>query len=294
MIHRKHIHPFREIKFHCCQRKFIQDFFQKAINIFLFQLLAVHRHHGHIVFLPDFLRYLSGLLGIRFLAVHQHKEGFSGLFQRQDCLLFRSQIIASGKFPDTAVRSDHKTDGGMIPHDFIRADLCRLGKRNLFLRPGSLHHALRIFFHVSRRTVDHISHTVDQPYRYFNIIIQSHLCRFVGNKLWLRSGNGLTSRALRQFILCPHSGMFILHIGQHHFIHKALDKCRLSGPHRSQYPYVDFPSRPLLYIPIQIVCIHCIVHKNTSCHWCYMYMQAVCNYELTGKLVKRPRSPHWG
>ena len=48
------------------------------------------------------------------------------------------------------------------------------------------------------------------------------------------------------------------------------------GPH-----YVDFPSRPLLYIPIQIVCIHCIVHKNTSCHWCYMYMQEARNYELT-------------
>ena len=52
-------------------------------------------------------------------------------------------------------------------------------------------------------------------------------------------------------------------------------------------PYVDFPPRPLLYIPIQIVCIHCIVHKNTSCHWCYMYMQDASNYELTGKLVKK-------
>ena len=262
MIHRKHIHPFGEIELHRRQGKFIQDLFQNAVDVFLFQLFTVHRHHGYIIFFTDLFRHLSGFFRVRFLTVYQHQKWLSGFFQCQDRLLFSPQIIASGKLTDTAVRSDHQSDGGVIPHDLIRADLRRLGKGNLLFRPGCFHHALRIFLHVSRRAVDHVAHTVNQPHRYFNIVVQSHLCRFIGNEFRLRCCDGLTARALRKFVLCPHSGMFILHIGKHHFIHKTLDERGLSGPHRPQYPYVDFPSRPLLYIPIQIVCIHCIVHKN--------------------------------
>ena len=84
-------------------------------------------------------------------------------------------------------------DGGMIVHDLIRADLRRLGKGYLIVKPRGFYHPLRIFLHMSRRAVHHISHTVDQPYIHLHILIQHHMGGLLGNEFGLRGSNGAAS-----------------------------------------------------------------------------------------------------
>ena len=60
--YRQHFHPFRHIKFHNRNGELIQDFFQNLINIFLFQLFAVHRHGADLIFCLQLLYKLFSLL----------------------------------------------------------------------------------------------------------------------------------------------------------------------------------------------------------------------------------------
>ena len=129
-------------------------------------------------------------------------------------------------------------------------------KRDLFFKPGSLHHPLCIFFQMPRCPFYHIAYTVDQPEFQVQVFLQMNDCRFLRNEFRFGCHNCFSGTGLWQFISCPCLFMLILHIRQHQHIHKSLDKCRFSGPHRSDHTYIDFSVRSCFYILVHLKRVH--------------------------------------
>ena len=87
-----------------------------------------------------------------------------------DGLFFRLQIAFPWKLPKASVRGNHQSDGRMIMDYLIRSDFGCLRKRNLIIKPGRFYHPLLLFFHMSYRAVDHITHAVDHADFYTDIV----------------------------------------------------------------------------------------------------------------------------
>ena len=59
----------------------------------------------------------------------------------------------------------------MFIDDFFRTDLCRLREWHFIVKPWCLYHPLRIIFHMSAGTFNHIADTVYQAYFYLGFIL---------------------------------------------------------------------------------------------------------------------------
>ena len=244
----KHLHPFGHVKLHGGNGKFIENIFQHHVNVFFFQLLAVDSQCRHPVLFRDLLRHTFGILRIGLLTVHQHQERFAQFLQGQNCLFLCLQVISPGNLAETSIRGNHKPDGRMVVHDFVRPDFGSLGKGNFIIKPRRLYHTLHVFLHMPRCPLNHVSHTVNQPDGNRNIPVQHHAGSFIGNKFRLRGGDGFTPCTLGQFILGPGPRMFILHERQHHLLHKSFDKGGFTGTHRSQHSYVYLSPRAVFNV----------------------------------------------
>jgi hypothetical protein len=144
----------------------------------------------------------------------------------------------------------------MVTDHLSGTNLRRHGKGNAFFKPGCLHQAFLLILHVSAGPFGHKSHTVHQPHLHRGIFSQINAGRFLGNKFGLRGHDGLSCRALWQFIPGPVLLMLIGDTGQYHLLHKPFDKCGLSGPHRPYHSQINFASGPCLNIPVYAVLLH--------------------------------------
>ena len=163
IICRKHIDPPGQIELHGGQRELIQDLLQNQVNIIPLQLLAIDRHSRNPVFFGQFCRHLFCLVRVRFLTVYKHQKWFAKSLQGIDRPLLRFEIVGSGDLGKAGIRRDYNSDGGMVCHYLIRADLRRFGKWYLLLKPRSLYKPLRVLLH--------ISHTVHEPDRHGKITV---------------------------------------------------------------------------------------------------------------------------
>ena len=144
----------------------------------------------------------------------------------------------------------------MLPNDLLRPDLCRFCKWNLIAVPWCLYHPLRTILHMPADTLNQIPHTVNQLHICRHILIQLNRCRFPRNKLRLRCHDRFSLCRLRQFINHPLFACRLLHAGQHHQIHKTLDKRRFSGSDRSHNPKINITTGSCCDILINIFICH--------------------------------------
>ena len=127
----------------------------------------------------------------------------------------------------------------MILNDLPGSDLRRLGKRNFFFCPGRFHHTFLTVLHVPGRTIYHIADTVDEAHTGFHSFLKLNSGSLLRNKLRLCRGYGFSPGTLWKLIYRTFLFKFIGHIRKHHFFHKPLDKCRLSGAHRTDHSNVN-------------------------------------------------------
>ena len=138
----------------------------------------------------------------------------------------------------------------MILNDLSGSNLCRLGKRYFFFCPGRFHHALRTVLHVPGCALHHITDTVNQAHTGFDSLLNLNSGCFLRNKLRLGRGYGFSPGTLWKFIYRTLLFKFIGHIRKHHFFHKPLDKCGLSGAHRTDHSNVNLALAALLDIVV--------------------------------------------
>ena len=183
-----------------------------------------------------------------FFWIHQYYKWFSDRlkFSYSPCL--RIFIIFRQNICNRSIGCYHDSYRCMFMNHFLCTDHRCLGKWYFFLIPRSLYHTFMPGLLVSRSTLYHISDTVNQTDPYFNILVQTYHCSIFRYKFGLCCHNRLACRRLRKFVSCPLFLMFIFHSWQHHYIHKAFDKCRFSCSYRSDNADIDFSVCSRFYI----------------------------------------------
>ncbi|MPN38880.1 hypothetical protein SDC9_186405 [bioreactor metagenome] len=189
-------------------------------------------------------------------AIKENDEGFPLLPQFHDDPLFRFHIAFARNLADAAIRGDNHANGGMLGNYFAGAHLRSVFKGDIIIKPGGTHHARHIVFGMTRGPLNHIAHTIYHTNAHFRAFHQGKPGGFVGNELGLGCHDGGSCRALRQFIPQPCFFVFILHAGQHQYIHKAFDKGGLPSADWPNHANINIPVRPLGNIPIQLYAIH--------------------------------------
>ena len=252
MFHGKHFHPAWHMEFHLYQRKFQKDLLQDHGDIFFFQLFAVDRKYGHLVFCELFLCRLPDAVTERSRGIKQDHERFPQLFQFFHCPFFRRLIVCRRDISETAVAGDDDPDGGVIMDHFMSPDLCRLCKRDLFLKPGRLHFPFHLVLQMPCRAVHHIAHAVDQADLHRDLSSHLDLNRFLRNKFGLRGHDRLAARRLGQFVCGALPFVYVFHIRKYQKIHESFDERGFSGPHRADHSYVDLTPCTLFNILIQV------------------------------------------
>ena len=159
----------------------------------------------------------------------------------------------------------------MVFNNFARTDLSCPGKRNLLLKPRSLHKALS--FH-------HESHTVNQSDLRLRLIGKLNLCRLLRDKFRFCGHDRLSRRTLREFIAGTVLLMLILNIGEHHLLHKPLDERRFSGSHRPDNPEINLSLRPRLNVFIYIKMVHADLSPQPFCPTHLLKIYAVRNLHM--------------
>ena len=154
-------------------------------------------------------------------------------------------------------------------NDLICTKLRRLRKRDLIVIPRRFYHTLRIFFHMTDRTIHHITDTVDQP-RFYRHIADRDLCCLTRDKLWLCRCDRLTGSTLRQFIHRLFFTVFLCHMRQNAHIHKSFDKGGFSRSDRSYHANIDLAVCSCLhifvYIKFRIFCFHILCPRFCLYH----------------------------
>ncbi len=150
----------------------------------------------------------------------------------------------------------------MVPDHLPRADLRRLGERDLIVIPGCLHEALLPVLRVPRGTFHHESHAVDEPHLRPDPLRKLQFCRLLRDKLRFRCHDRLSRGALGKLI--PGLGFLLAvrEVREHEKLHKPLDKCGFSGAHGSHDTHIDLSARPRLDIFVYME----MLHKNTPSH----------------------------
>ena len=246
MFSGKHLCPLGNKKIHLCHRKFQQNCIHNIGHIFTMHLLAVDRNHHRLIRLLHGFCQPSCLLTVRSGTVQYDDIRFADLPDFLNGGTLRFQIAFPWQFTDGSIRCDHNADCCMVPNNLLRPYPGSIHKGNFFLKPGRLDHPVLVPLHMPTGAFHHKADTVDQTHPNHALIRQCDGCRFLGNKLGLRSHNRLACCRLRQFIHRTLSYILIFYVRKHEQIHKAFDECGLSGPHRSDNTNVDFAFRPSL------------------------------------------------
>ena len=92
----------------------------------------------------------------------------------------------------------------MFRNDLARSDLRCLYKGDLLFKPGRLHHAVLIIFHMADGARNHISHTVDhlrlESYRFSILIGKRYLHPFIRYEFRFRRHDRLSIAGLGELV----------------------------------------------------------------------------------------------
>ena len=220
----QNLQPFGNIKIHLCHRKFFQNLFQNPMNIFPLQLLTIDRHYRHGMLLLELSCQACRFFRIRTVGIEKHQKWLADILQLLNCRVLCRYVCFPLQISKRAIRGYYNPDGGMILDNLTGTDLRRLGKRDLFFKPRSLHQTFSLIFYMTGSAIYHETHTVNQPHLGLNSLRRLYQSGFLGNELWLCSHDGLPCRALGQLIPCLIFPVLILHLRKHQLFHKTLDK----------------------------------------------------------------------
>jgi len=144
----------------------------------------------------------------------------------------------------------------MLGYNLSRADLSRLFKGNIIIKPRGADHPRHIVFHVAGSAPHHIAYAIHHPDPDLRPFLQRKYSRFIGDEFRLGGHDGGPCSALGQFVRKPRFFMLIRHTRQHQHIHKAFDEGGFACAHRPNHANINIAICPLGNIPIQLNSLH--------------------------------------
>ena len=248
----KHLHPFRNIELHLCNRKLIKNLLHDLMDVLRIHLFAVDRNGPDAVLLLQFSRQRLRFIRIRLFTVQQDHKRLPDGFQFPHGLFFRLYVAFSRDICNAAVRGNHEPDRRVLPDHLLRSDLRRPGEGNLVFIPRGSDLPFPAVLHMPGRPLDHKSHTVNQSDFCLRIIGKLYHSRFFRYEFRLCRHDRRTGRGLGHFIPGPLFRMTVRHVRKHKKINKPFNECGFPGPYRPYNANVNLPTRARLDISVYL------------------------------------------
>ena len=261
MLQLERPYPRREEHAYLPHRERIEQRAQQLAKLRLVQGLAVRRHGVHAIGLLQLAAQRLRLPAVRRGRIHNHEERLPRCLHIPDGPCLCLAVVCARDVRDGPVRRDDEAHRAVLLHDLARAELGRLLHRKLRIGPRRCDHARLAVFRRADGPVHKIAHGIDEPHGQARRSVRRDLHGFLRHEFRLRRHDRPAGAALRQLVARPLALIEILDIGDHQFLHDALDQRGFSRAHRSHHADVDVSARSSGNVGVKIAHYHSLPHS---------------------------------
>ena len=161
---------------------------------------------------------------MRIRTVYDYGKGLSDPLQFHNHPRFCRNVFFTLNSADAAVRGNDDANRRVFGNYLVRSDFRRFRHTDLIFKPWRCNETFLSVLKLSRCAFHHISDAIHKTDGNVISSVKRERYGFLRHKFRLRGHDRLSGAALRQLILGPLPGIFIIHARDHHGLHKTLDK----------------------------------------------------------------------